>query len=520
MVKSQLKIGSLLSYIQMVLSVIIGVAYTPIMTRLLGQSEYGLYGTVVSTISMLSILNLGFNSGYIRYYAKYNKENDKESIYKLNGMFLTIFTVIGIVALICGFYLSFHLDMVFSNGLTKSEYAIARVLMILLTINLAGSFPMSVFSNIISAHEKFIYLKLLGMLKTVAGPLITLPLLLMGYRSIAMVAVTVIVATFTDVLYMIYVLIRLKNRFVFHGYEKGLFKSLFVYTSFIAINLIVDQINWNIDKILLGRFRGTASVAVYSIGYSLYHYYQMLSTSITNLFTPRIHKIVNTMKEDLTEQNRQLTDLFTKVGRIQFIVLGLVATGLAFFGYDFIVKFWVGEGYESSYYVMMLLVLPTSIALVQNLGIEIQRAENRHQFRSIAYLLMAIVNFVMSVFLCQLYGAIGSAIGTAISIILANGLIMNIYYHKKCNLDIKKFWKSILNLAKGLIIPVIVGMGINKFVVMDNVIVFLVMIIMYSLVYCFSMWLLGMNEYEKELLLVPIKNIIHRQIGDYYDTDS
>ena len=64
---NQLKGGSLLSYGQTFLSILIGVVYTPVMLRLLGQSEYGLYNTVSSTISMLSILSLGFNSSYIRY---------------------------------------------------------------------------------------------------------------------------------------------------------------------------------------------------------------------------------------------------------------------------------------------------------------------------------------------------------------------------------------------------------------------------------------------------------------------
>ena len=91
---SQIKIGSILSYLQIALNIIIGLTYTPIMIRLLGQSEYGLYNTVSSTISMLSILNLGFASGYVRYYAKYKKENDNESIYKLNGLFLIVFSVL------------------------------------------------------------------------------------------------------------------------------------------------------------------------------------------------------------------------------------------------------------------------------------------------------------------------------------------------------------------------------------------------------------------------------------------
>ena len=86
----QLKIGTILSYSQMFLSIVIGLVYTPAMIRLLGQSEYGLYNTVSSIMSMLSILSLGFNSSYIRYYAKYQKTGDNESIYKLNGLFFLI----------------------------------------------------------------------------------------------------------------------------------------------------------------------------------------------------------------------------------------------------------------------------------------------------------------------------------------------------------------------------------------------------------------------------------------------
>ena len=507
---NQLKLGSILSYLQMALSVIIQLVYTPVMIRLLGKSEYGLYQTVASTISMLSILSLGFNSGYIKYYATYKKEKNKLAISKLNGLFLIIFAIIGVIGLLCGLFLSFNLDLVFDEGLTQSEYAKARILMLLLTANLTVSFPMSVFQNIISAHEKFIFLKLLGMVKTVFSPLITLPLLLMGYRSIAMVAVTVSVTLFVDVMYLFYVLLKMKEKFIFHDFEKGIFKGLFVYTVFIAMNTVIDQINWNIDKLLLGRFKGTAEVAVYSVGYTLYQCYMMFSTSVSGVFTPRIHKIVNSTKDNITAQKTELTDLFTKVGRIQFLILGLIASGILFFGKFFIVGIWAGEGYDNSYYVALLLSIPASIALIQNLGIEIQRAENKHQFRSIAYAVMALINLGLSIVLCQKFGAVGSAIGTAISLVVANGLVMNIYYNRKCNIDIPFFWKNILRQSVGLILPICAGIAIVNYIEIKSILMFAVCVMAYTAVYCLSMWLFGMNDYEKDLIRKPIKKIMHR----------
>lgn len=507
---SQIKMGSLLSYIQMALSMGIGIIYTPFMIRMLGQSEYGLYNTVASTIGTLSILNLEFGTGYIRYYAKYKAENNHEKIDSLNGFFLLLFLGIGAIALFSGVMMTVNLEKIFADGITQAEYGTARILMILMTANMALSFPMSVFGVIISANERYIFKKMLSMVNTVLSPLLNLPLLLLGYKSVGLVVVMVGLAVISDLIKIYYVIVVLKQKFVFKHFEKGLFTGLFVYTVFIAMNTVIDQINWNIDKLLLARFKGMAAVAIYSVGFSLYNYYMMFSTAISGVFTPRIHKIVNETKNDLVKQRMLLTNLFTKVGRIQFLILGLIASGVVFFGKPFILNFWAGDGYEDSYYVAILLIITSSIALIQNLGIEIQRAKNIHQFRSIAYMIMAIVNLGMSIYLCQIYGPIGSAFGTAVSLVLANGLIMNIFYHKRCEINIISFWRSIGGLAKGMVFPVIMGMIIVRYVDLNSIPMFFSFVAIYTLVYCVSQWILGMNEYEKSLITKPLEKIMHR----------
>lgn len=504
---SQLKIGSILSYLQMFLNIAIGLIYTPIMIRLLGRSEYGLYNTVASTISMLSLLSLGFNSSYIRFYAKYRKEDNKQKIYSLNGLFLIIFLIIGCIALLCGLFLTTNLNIVFSDGLTSSEYEIAKVLMLLLSIQLAESFLATVFTNIISAHEKFVFLKLVNMLKTIGSPLVTLPLLLLGYKSIAMVSVSLVITLISDGINIFFVISILKERFVFNNFEKGLFSNIFVYTSFIAINMIVDQVNNNVDKLLLARFKGTSEVAIYSVGFSLYNYYSMFSTSISGVFTPRIHSIIN--QYDGSQLRITLTDMFVKVGRIQYMLLALIVTGYVFWGKQFITTIWAGPDYENSYYVGILLMLPATVPLIQNVGIEIQRAQNLHRFRSIIYIIMATLNLVLSIYLCQKYGAIGSTIGTAISLVVANGFIMNVFYHKKCNIDMMCFWKNIYNASIGLIIPVITGFFMVSFFSSYNRWSLLLQILVYILIYCISIWRFSLNKFEKELfsgVFVKIRN--------------
>ena len=500
----QIKIGAVLSYLQMGLGIVVSLLYTPLMIRTLGASEYGLYNTVSSTISMLAVLNLGFNSSYIRYYSKYKKNDDAANISKLNGLFLLIFSVIGLIAFLCGIFLTNNLHLIFDKGLTEAEYVTAKRLMFLLTINLSISFPMTVFTNIITAQEKFVFLKSLAIFKTVFSPFLTIPLLLNGFGSVAIVVVTLAVSLTVDTVYLLYCFLKLSVKFSFSRFEKGLFRSIFVFTGFIAINIFVDQINLNIDKVLLGRFRGTETVAVYAVGQTLYIYFQLFSTSISSLFTPRVHRIVNNYSGE--EQKTKLTELFVKVGRIQFLILSLICTGIIFFGRNFILYYWAGLEYNDAYYVLLILAIPSMIALTQNIGIEVQRAENNHKFRSIAYLIMALVNFALSVYLCQIYGAIGSAIGTGVGFLLANGLIMNIYYHKKCNINIIAYWKNILRMSAGLIIPAIVGTFILIFADTERLSIFIPFIIAYALVYIVSMWCFALNKSEKQMF----KNIARK----------
>ena len=148
----------------------------------------------------------------------------------------------------------------------------------------------------------------------------------------------------------------------------------------------------------------------------------------------------------------------------------------------------------------LLLIVPGLISLIQNLGVEIQRAVNKHRFMAIVYSVMAVGNVIISIPLAMWMGPVGSALGTAISLVLVNGLAMNIYYRKKIGLDIPSFWKSILSLMKGVIPPAILGAVIMKMVTFDRLVVYFGWILLYTVVYCASMWLLGMNADEKSLV--------------------
>lgn len=498
---NQLKAGVILSYATQAVHILSGLIYTPIMLRLLGQSEYGLYQLVSSIVSYLSLLSLGFGSGYMRFYSRYKANDDSTGIAKLNGMFMIIFFIIALVCLLCGGIMILKADLIFGTGLTTGELYRARILMTMLVFSMAITFVNSIFKSYVTAHEKFFFQRFIEFLKMLFNPFITLPLLIMGYGSIGMVVVSTVLTIFVFVMDAGYCFKKLQIKFSFKNFDFKLLKEMWVFTSFIFINLIVDQINWNVDKFLLGRMVGTVAVAVYGVAAQLNSMYMTLSTSISSVFTPRVNRIIAEKHGD-----EALTKLFAKVGRVQFIVLGLIISIYILFGEEFI-GIWAGNGYNESYQIGILLMLPAIIPLIQNLGIEIQQAKNMHKTRSVVYLLVSLSNIFISIPCIKIWGASGAALGTALSLIVGNGLFMNIYYHKRLGLNIIYFWKEIIKFIPSLVVSVVVGILLRKFSPTGNVIYLCTAIAVYCLMYVASMWLFGMNESEKTLIKGPLKKI-------------
>ena len=498
---NQKKAGVVLSYTSEIIKILTSLLYTPVMLRLLGNSEYGLYQLVYSVVSYLSLLSLGFSSSYVRYYSKLKLKNESSEIYRLNGMFMTIFLIISLISILCGIVMISNIEHIFSSGLTQDEYVKARILMALMIFNLALTFPNSVFNCITSAHEQFFFQRMLTVLQNILNPFLTLPLLILGFGSVGMVLVTTFITVGKFIANYWYSKYKLKEKFYFNHFDFSLLKDIWKFTFFIFLNQIIDQINWSIDKFLLGRMMGTAAVTIYGLGGQINTMYVQMSSSISSVFVPKVNRIVAKRND-----NHELSLLFTRIGRIQFIILGLVMTGYIFFGHPFM-KFWGGNANSDSYYVALWLIIPVTVPLIQNLGIEIQRAKNMHKARSVVYFLIAISNIFISIPLIRLAGPTGAAMGTAISLFIGNILFMNWYYSRRIGLDIRMFWKNILSFIPSLIGPCLAGSLLMVLVPYNRFYILAVCIIIYTVIYCFSMWLFGMNAYERNLVLTTVNRI-------------
>ncbi len=501
---NQLKAGAFLSYVLILLSNIMGVVYTPFMLRMMGQSEYGLYSLIASIVGYLTILDFGFGNAIIRYTAKFRALNQKDEEYNLNGMFMIVYSLIALLVVIVGVVLYLNVGNMFSNTMTVAEVEKARFMMILLIFNLAITFPLGIFGFIVTAYENYVFSRSISIIRVVIYPCIMVPMLMMGYRAIGMIVVATILNIATLLINMVYCFAKLKIKLYFNKFNFNLLKEISTYSFFTFLIMIVDKINWSADQFILGAVSGTVMVAIYSVAAQLNTYYLSFSTAIVGVFLPRITAMVtNNATED------EISDLFIKIGRVQYIIMAFVMSGFLLIGQEFI-NIWAGKDYKSAFYIAAILMIPVTVPLIQNLGISILQAQNKQKFRTFVLTSIAGLNIALSIPLGKLYGGIGCAIGTSVALTLGPVILMNIYYYKKIHINIPKFWKEILVMTIPVVIAVFIGMGMNYLWKSSGYIDLLLKAIMFSVIYAPLMWILGMNKYEKDLFRGPVIKILRR----------
>lgn len=472
------------------------------MLRCLGQNEYGLYSLVASIIAYLTLLDFGFGNAIIRYTAKFRAENKHAEQWEMFGMFLIIYTIIGIISFAGGLCLYFNVDTLFDRTMSTEDLAQAQTMMLLLSVNLAFTFPMSVFGAVITAYENFVFQRVINILRILLSTGVMILVLAMGYKAVALVVIQTIFNLLTLLVNYVYCKEHIKIQVVFHRFNWPFIKDVATYSFWIFLNAIMDKIYWGTGQFVLGAISGTIAVAIFSIAILFQQMYMQFSVAISNVLLPRLTSMVA-----LNHSDRDISNLFIKTGRIQCIILSFITAGFIVFGKQFI-ELWAGNEYQQSFYIVLIFFISLFVPLIQNTGISILQARNQLKFRSCLYLVISLTSLYFQILLANKYGAMGCAMAIGIALIIGQGIIMNIYYACRQHIDITKFWGEILKMSITPIALTVLGVITTIHFSISNVSRLLIGIILFSCVYMSAVWRLSLNHYERELIISPIKRFL------------
>jgi len=501
---SQRKSGVLLTYLGLFVNLLSGFVLVPLMLKLLGQDEFGLYNIVGSFLAYLIVLDMGLANAVIYFVSKYKANNERKGEENFLATIQIFYLLLTAVLIVASAVIYRYLPVMFGKSLSADDIEKLKIMFVILVINASVTLLSNVFQSVITAYEKFFFISITNVLRQLFRIMFIVIVMFAGYKIIAVVMVDTIIAVAFCIWKVYYAVVHLRIRMKLHSFKKAYISEVFRYAFFIFLIMLVSRITWEADSVILGVMTSASTVALYAVSVQFSQTYMNFSTAISNVLMP---KTVASIEQGAT--NEELTAEMIRVGRLQLIVCGLVLSGFILFGRKFIVM-WAGSEFTFAYYLALIVMVPMTISLCQSLGINILQAQNKHHFRAILYSIMAIVNIVVSVVLVRWIGVTGAAVGTAVSIIFGNIIGINVYYHKVIGLNMFRFFREV---SKGLLPAVLFSLilGSGTALIRDASWILLgLQMMLYVLVYSVIMWAYAFNSFEKRLFFGMTKGIVSK----------
>lgn len=445
--QTERKLGVLLSYSSLAIRNVLGLLLIPFIIYHVGVSHYGIYSLVTTLAGYLVVLEFGLSNTIIRFISRYKANNDSEKEAQFIGVILSIYSVITLLVLIIGFVVWFNLETIFFTSLTSSEITLLKPAFAILLINVAVTLMSNSFTGIISAYERFTFEKITEIVIFLLRCTLVFIGLYLGKGVLAIVIVDTLVNVIQAICRIAFVKLKLKVSISFLLPDRKTINEIVVYTFFIALNVIVNQINWRVDNLIIGTLTSSRDVGFFNIGSQLVFSFIAFATAISNIFVPKIVKLVT-----LNATPNEITAELIHISRLQMVVLGYVLVAFIAFGGVFIELF-VGKEFEIAYWVALIPMCPFIFVLAQTSSNAVLQAMNKHKVRSVLLLITAVMNIVISIILVKKIGLLGASVGTAVTLLIGELIFVNIYLTRTIKLNMPYFYWCMLKTSG----PVMLG---------------------------------------------------------------
>ncbi len=458
-----IRFGVVLTYISLGISLLGTVFISNRVLNLIGDHYFGLYSFVNSIATWLTVVSSALIASYLRYASLEANENNGETS-RTNTIYLKLLAIMGLSILIVGLsiiFSLFFLNVCFPNY-DWDDSKIIYVLFVFSIINISITLPATIFTQFINYKKQFIFEKSLLILTNISTFAFQFIIAFLTHNIVLISVLTLCLTLLNLVFNFIYCKRHLSIAFKKTRLRENgpLIKSISAFSGILLLNTIVDQISVNADKTLLGFFSTPENVTIYHMGMQFNNYLSFLCVAVSSVFAPRIHDFC--VKNDL----ESVDGLFLRVSRLQGIVVCAITFGFIACGYDFVI-WWIGTSRINAYYCGVILMVLSIMPFSVKLSIEIQRALNKHKFRSYLYFALAILNIGLSIILLLIipsdYSIFACLIGTAVSTIICQWIAMNIYNKKVIKLSMEKHWIQLIKQICFGVISATASITINFF---------------------------------------------------------
>lgn len=467
---NQIRLGAMISYFAIAISIISALLYTPWMKDSIGDANYGLY-TLAGSLIAIFMMDFGLGTSVTRFIAKYRAENKQDSIDDVLGYVARLYLIIDVIIASVLVVVYFLIENIYT-GLNQEELLTFKKVFVVIGSYSVLSFPFTPLSGIMNAYEQFIQLKLCDLFQKLFAIVLIVVALTLDYGVVALVAMNAVSGLSTIAIKLYIISRKIGIHIAIHPRDKSILRSLLSFSLWVTVLAFAQRMIFNVAPSILGITANSMEIARFAPASQLEGYFFTFAYAINGLFLPTVARY------EAVDQEKQTMQLLIKVGKYQIIVLGLLFAGIATIGSDFM-ALWMGEDYKISGICTTLMIFPSLLMYPQQIANTLITVRGKVKYQAISALMIGVINICLSFMLTPHMGALGSAISICVAYFI-NFILLNYVYHKHLNLHMASFYRNVymkflpiiaLSIAIGLVIvqaiktPGWIGIGVKATVV-------------------------------------------------------
>lgn len=388
-------------------SLAVGFLLAPFIVHRLGNVAYGVWVLAISSISYLSLLDLGMASSVVRFVSKGHATKDHQLASDALSAVLWVRLQIGALILVLSGGLAAVFPLVFKVPPALSGDAREAILVIGVTTTISMSF--GVFSSTLSALNRYDLRSYVSLIQLAVRAIGVVAVLRSGHGIVAIAFCELLAAVVGSGL-QVYIAQRIypELRLRLTKPRGEILRKIWSYSVYAFVQTIAIQLVYQSDNLVVGAFITASAVTFYSIGNSLCRYTQQLVGAMTMTFTPAASTYE---AEGHTASLRALYYNGTRATMALSlpIVLTLIIRGGSFVGV------WMGPQYAKASGTVLAILATALLFSLPNLPAgAIAYGVEKHKTLAKWAMGEAIANLTLSIILARRFGIYGVAIGTLI----------------------------------------------------------------------------------------------------------
>lgn len=491
-------IGTFLNYVAVGLQILTTIFITSYLLRQIGDNDYGIYKIMASFASYLGILNFGFGNALIRYLPQYKVNNELKKEKEI-VTFSTILNHIAIViALIIGIVIYIMIPGIFSESMSASDINLSRQIFIILMISVFFNIANDIYSSYVFANQKFVYLKSMEVIKQILRLAFIIILISFIQNVLVVAVIDMMIAMGIFLVNYIYCRHKLKHKYYPIHLNKEQFRknTFFInYSVLFFLNLLIEQLIWNTDSIIIGMRLSTFDVTIFSSGSVVSAaYYSMVQTIASMMFPQVVERLsANNIPETRTK-------VMIDISRIQAMLAFYIIGGYIIIGKQFVCNVWLGPDYALAWKSSLVVMVGTLFSSLISSGHLILRFMDKQVFYLGSCLGIFLLNVVCSYIFVKPYGIMAAAYCTTAAYIVGMTGIILPYMKRVIDFDIFNFIKNLIQVCIKVGILIGVMYIIVTYLKIENLPGIIIIGIVYSILYAFVIYLLILKSEEKNFI--------------------